>query len=211
MYSYLNGLLTEKTPDLVVIECNGIGFEVKIPLSTFDQLPDKNQSVKLLIYTYHNDEGTKLFGFFKQQEKELFKLLINVNRIGPKIGLAILSSLSVKELIKAIISNNDNIISKTPGLGKKSAQRLIIELKDKINDISELDIETAQITQNIQETNQQESGLLNQEVESALTALGYKPYEIKKAFQNIKFTDKMTTQEIVKSCIKYIYLKRNES
>jgi len=201
--------LSEKTPDTVVIDCNGIGFELKIPLSTFDMLPAVFEVTKLFVYTFHNDEGTRLFGFLSKQEKELFKLLINVNRVGPKTALAILSSISIKDLITAILTGNSNIIAKTPGLGKKSAERLIIELKDKIEIISELD--TKKIKTSVTESHN--LGLNNdmfQEVESALVSLGYKNYEIRKALQNVKITNIMTIQEVVKECIKYIYLKRNE-
>lgn len=202
MYSYLKGILTEKEPDKVTIDCNGIGFEVKIPLSTFDQLPALNENTKLLIHTYHNDEGTRLFGFFNQSEKDLFRLLINVSRIGPKIALSILSTLSVNDLINAVITNNDTIISKSPGLGKKSAQRLIIELKDKISEISN------------QDTGPDKNISISfdkwEEVETALNSLGYKSFEIKKAIKELSFKESDKTQDIVKSCIKYIYQKRNE-
>ena len=209
MYAYLNGVLTEKSPDMVVIDCNGIGFELKIPLSTFEQLPDLDEMTKLNVYTLQNDEGTRLFGFFTKAEKELFKLLININRIGPKLGLAILSSMTIPELLKAIISGNPKAIAKTPGLGNKSAERLIIELKDKIEQISEFDIEMNKNTATPAGNNSIIDTVWN-EVETALLSLGYKSFEVRKALQNVKFADKMTTEELVKNCIKYIYMKRNE-
>ena len=209
MYSYLNGVLAEKTPDTVVIDCVGIGFEIKIPLSTFELLPELFETVKLYIYTIQNEDGTRLFGFFKKQEKELFKLLINVNRVGPKTALAILSSISIKDLITAIMTNNINVISKIPSLGKKSSERLIIELKDKIEQISELDLEMTKET--CTQTGKYELQDSNwNEVETALLALGYKSFEIRKALQSIDISDNLTTEEILKSCIKIIYMKRNE-
>ena len=126
MYAYLNGLLAERTPDMVVIDCGGIGFELKIPLSTFEQLPAAMETVQLHVHTDTNEEGTKLFGFKTKNEKEMFKLLINLNRIGPKLALAIMSTMSIKELITAVISNNTSMLEKTPGVGKKSAERLIV-------------------------------------------------------------------------------------
>ena len=210
MYSYLQGILSEKTADTVVIDCNGVGFELKISLSTYDLLPGVNETIKLFVYTLTNDEGTRLFGFYHKQEKELFKLLINVNRIGPKIALSILSSMTIEDLIKAIISENPKIIAKTPGLGNKSAERLIIELKDKIELISGLDLE---MTKNraINKTGLGAVDTLFNEVEAALLSLGYKPFEIRKALQSIKIDDKMTSEEILKVCIKDIYVKRNEA
>ena len=209
MYAYLNGKLAEKTADIVVIECAGIGFELKIPLSTFEQLPAEGEMAKLYTYTYTNDEGTRLFGFFTRQEKELFRLLININKIGPKLALALMSYISVKELLTAIISNNATIIAKTPGFGKKTAERLIIELKDKIETISALDAKDFISS----ETNSADTGFINQmwvELDAGLTSLGYKSFEIRKALQNVKITDKMTTQEALKACIQYIYMKRND-
>jgi len=213
MYAYLNGILAERTPDMVVIDCGGVGYELKIPLSTFDQLPEVLETVKLYVHTYSNEDGTKLFGFKTKNEKEMFKLLINLNRIGPKLALAIMSTMSIKELITAIISNNTTMIEKTPGVGKKSAERLIVELKDKIEDISELDNERLKYLETNSKNEVNNIGMKNEiliEVDSALTALGYKNHEIRKALQSIKFSDNVSTQEVVKSCIKFIYLKRNE-
>jgi len=210
MYSYLNGTLTEKTADQAVIDCNGIGFELKIPLSTFEELPQLNEKAMLYVYTYHNEDGTKLFGFCTKQEKDLFKLLININGVGPKSALALMSSITTGELITAIITQNVNIITKAPGFGKKTAERLIVELKDKIENISDLDIKKSQTM----ETDLTNSSLLSSmmtEVESALVSLGFKPLEIRKTLQNVKVSDDMSIQDVVKSCIKYIYMKRNEA
>ena len=210
MYSYLNGILTEKTADQAVIDCNGIGFELKIPLSTFEELPAVNEKAKLYVYTYHNEDGTKLFGFYSKQEKDLFRLLININGVGPKSALALMSSITIGDLITAIITQNVNIITKAPGFGKKTAERLIVELKDKIENISDLDVKKSQSL----ETDLSNSSLLNSmmtEVESALVSLGFKPQEIRKTLQNVKISDDMSIQDVVKSCIKYIYMKRNEA
>ena len=210
MYSYLNGILTEKTADQAVIDCNGIGFELKIPLSTFEELPAVSDKAKLYVYTYHNEDGTKLFGFYSKQEKDLFRLLININGVGPKSALALMSSITIGDLITAIITQNVNIITKAPGFGKKTAERLIVELKDKIENISDLDVKKSQSL----ETDLSTSSLLNSmmtEVESALVSLGFKPLEIRKTLQNVKISDDMSIQDVVKSCIKYIYLKRNEA
>jgi Holliday junction DNA helicase RuvA len=214
MYSYFKGILTEKSPDTVVIECGGVGYELKIPLSSFDLLPSLNELVKLYVYAHTKEDGTRLFGFYKQQEKELFKLLINISGIGPKTALAIMSSISIKELITAVISQNYNIITKAPGMGKKTAERLVVELKHKIEDITDIDSGTGEIEQvDITKDEAVQSGYNNDiwhEVESALTSLGFKSYEIKKALQSIKIKDKTDTSAIVKESIKFIYLKRNE-
>ena len=213
MYSYLNGILAEKTPDSVVIDCGGVGYELKIPLSTFELLPAQDEQVKLFVFTYQNDDGIRLFGFYKKQEKELFKLLININKIGPKTALALMSSISIKELITAIISQNFMTLTKAPGMGKKTAERLIVELKDKIEDISALDDSDKQ-THTPEQSEINSLGMNTDqwtEVESALSQLGFKQFEIRKALQSTKINNKSNTSEIVKDCIKFIYLKRNEA
>jgi len=210
MYSYFTGTLAEKAPDQIVIDVNGIGFELKIPLSTYNALPEHNDTVKIYVYTHQTEDDTRLFGFATKPEKELFKLLINVNKIGPKLALALMSYVSITDLLTAIVTQNYTIIAQTPGFGKKTAERLIIELKDKIESISSLDVKRQ--TEN--ETNLPQSSLnsiMINEVENALTSLGYKPFEIRKTLTSVPIDSDMSIEDIVKACIKYIYLKRNEA
>ncbi|MCL1827657.1 MAG: Holliday junction branch migration protein RuvA [Candidatus Cloacimonetes bacterium] len=210
MYAYIEGILTEKNNDSIVIDCGGIGFELKIPMTTLTGLPNINEIAKVYVYTFTNDEGTRLFGFLNKYEKELFKLLISVNRIGPKIALSILSYMGIDSLIKAIISGNTKIIAKTPGLGTKSAERLIIELKDKVEQISEIESE---IIKNNVISGSRKSFVdrIWNEVEVALLSLGYKSHEVCDAMQNAAIESDMPSEKLLKNCIKYIYLKRNEA
>jgi Holliday junction DNA helicase RuvA len=213
MYAYLKGILAEKSPDLVVIDCHGVGYEVKIPLSTFELLPPPSETVLLYIYTYHNEDGTKLFGFFHKNEKELFRLLININKIGPKTALALLSYISIKELINAIVTQNYTIITKAPGFGKKTAERLCMELKDKIDDITELDTKVPHPSTDI-DTRHSDTAVSTDmwhDIESAMTALGFRSNEIRHTLQNVKISENMSTQEALKVCIQYSYMKRNEA
>ncbi len=204
MFAYLRGMLVEKNPSAVIIDCAGVGYDIKIPLCTFENLPDVNAEVKLLIHVHYNqDDGNRLFGFFSQIERDLFRLLISISRIGPRIALSVLSSLSVSEIVSSILSNNYKLLSTAPGLGLKSAQRLIIELKDKVQ---ELEFDNA---------GSQNQAIIENEVfqqaESALLTLGFKIYEIHKAFREISYPKKVTTQEAIKLSIRYLYQKRNES
>jgi len=210
MYAYLNGILSEKIPDYVVVDCQGIGFELKIPLSTFAQLPNVLDLVKLFVYCHTNEEGTKLYGFYTKQEKELFILLINVNRIGPRSALAILSSISVSDFITCILTNDLKSLSKVHGIGKKSAERLVVELKDKVEEFYENYVPLSFSAGSPKASTGIPLSITN-EVEAALLALGYKNYEIRKAIQCVKINENNNTEEFVKHCIKYIYLQRNES
>ncbi|HOE90783.1 MAG TPA: Holliday junction branch migration protein RuvA [Candidatus Cloacimonadota bacterium] len=203
MFAYLSGILAEKSPGLVVIDCNGIGYELRIPMSTFDVLPDINEKAKLFTHVHFNTEdGNRLFGFFTTQEKDLFKILITLNRVGPRTALSILSTLSVVDFVTSIHTSNHKLLATTPGLGTKTAQKMIIELKDKINQIDVGTVSAEQIEQ-LGEDNYKEA-------EAALTTLGFKAYEISKAFRELRFAKKATTQEIIKQSIQYLYQKRNE-
>lgn len=204
MFAYLKGLLTEKNPSSVVIECNGVGYDIKIPLSTFEKLPDTNEITQLFTHVHFNaEDGTRLFGFFSVQEKDLFRMLISINRVGPRIALSILSSLSVIDIVHCIQNGNFKLLSTAPGLGVKSAQKMIIELKDKIN---EIDIVQTSPAQNIDYNNEK-----FKEAETALLTLGFKIYEISRALREINFNKNASTQEVIKLCIKHLYQKRNES
>jgi len=132
--SYLHGKLAEAAPTQVVVECNGVGYAVFIPVSSYDKLPAKGGEVKLL--TYHHvvaHEGTQqLFGFVTPQEREMFLLLISISGIGPKLAINILSSASISMLRNAITTGDTKTLSSLRGIGKKIAERLVVELKDKL-------------------------------------------------------------------------------
>ena len=134
MISFLHGKLAEATPTHVVVDCNGVGYSVFIPLSSYDKLPPKGGDVRLL--TYHHvvaHEGTQqLFGFVTPEEREMFLLLISISGIGPKLALNILSSTSISTLRGAIASGDTKTLSALRGIGKRTAERLVVELKDKV-------------------------------------------------------------------------------
>jgi holliday junction DNA helicase RuvA len=198
MYAYLNGQLKEKTPFSCIIECNGVGYDVRIPISTYETLPSIENPVKLLVHFHISDDDMRLFGFSTDPERVLFRQLISISRIGPKIALSILSAMSVQNIIHAILHEDDRILATIPGLGKKSAQRLIIELKDKISEIE-------QSTVDLKPGNRQDVYL---EAENALLSLGYKLPEIRLAFRDFQSED-LSLEEIIKRTIQFLYRKRN--
>ncbi len=202
MFSYISGKLISKTPTKVVVETAGIGYEIFIPLLTYDKLPQTDDFVKLFVQLIISDtEGLRLFGFFTYDEKEVFKQLISVSKIGPKLALSILSVLSVNELANAVISKDIALIKSVPGIGKKTAERLIIELKDKIAAKAEEDFV------NIKTENKRNLFI---EAESALITLGYKNSEIKKVLQELAKNQSFANlEELIKSAIKLLYSKRN--
>ena len=138
MIAYIRGTLAEKEPTRVVIEAAGVGYELTIPLSTFDRLPKTGAEAKLLAYHCVREDDETLFGFATEAEKAMFAKLTSVSGVGPKIAIAILSGSSIGELSLAIASGNAKRISSIKGVGKKTAEKICIELKDKVNAIEAL-------------------------------------------------------------------------
>lgn len=197
MFSYLKGILAHKSNLSIIIDCNGVGYDVNIPLSTYDNLPPKGEMVKVFIHFSMSDEGIRLFGFVSEAERSLFRELISISRIGPKIGLSILSGMTVDDFVQAIVADNTNLISTIPGIGKKSAQRLIIELKDKVGKIkgSSINLNTSEITNNILE-----------EAHNALLTLGYSKNNVAKVINRLRSEKNIqTSEELIKLSIKELY------
>ncbi len=131
MIAHLSGLLFGKTTQSIIIDANGIGYEVFVPLSTFYSLPEKDERVSLRIYTYVKEDAITLFGFHTKLEKKLFLMLISVAGIGPKLSLNILSGIGPQELLEAIARGDTIRLQAIPGVGKKTAERIALELKDR--------------------------------------------------------------------------------
>jgi len=141
MIAHLSGTLLSKTPNSVIVDVSGVGYEVNIPVSTFYELEDTGTNVKLRIYTHVKEDALQLFGFKTARERELFINFISVSGIGPKIGIALLSGMSADELITSIKSNNLARLTLIPGVGKKTAERLIVDLREKMTALSSAQIE----------------------------------------------------------------------
>jgi Holliday junction DNA helicase RuvA len=130
---HLKGAILEKHPNQVILEAAGVGYEVQIPVSTFTTLPDTGAIASLRIYTHVREDAIVLFGFATPEEKALFERLISVTGIGPKLGITVLSGLATADLINAIRSSDVPTLVRVPGIGKKTAERIILELKDKLS------------------------------------------------------------------------------
>lgn len=138
MIAYIRGTLAEKNPGMAVVEAAGLGYEVFIPVSTYDRLPRCGEEAKLLVWHLVREDGETLFGFATPQERDMFQKLVQVSGVGPKIALAILSGSSIPELSLAIAGGNAKRISAIKGVGKKTAEKICVELKDKVNAVEAL-------------------------------------------------------------------------
>lgn len=197
MISYIKGILEDVTDDSVVLENNGIGYEIKITGRMLLSLPKRGSEMKIYTYLYVREDALALFGFATREELQTFQLLIAISGIGPKAGLAILSTLSVQELRFAVLSQDVKTISKTPGIGKKSAERLIIELKDKMKLEDALRWEEEPLEENAQEESKTEVTL-------ALVSLGYSNADALRAIQSVEGYETMDTETLLKKALKKI-------
>lgn len=167
MITHLTGQLHEKKAPILVIGVNGIGYEIHAPMSTFYQLPDVGNTITLLTHFVVREDAQLLFGFQTEQERRLFRALIKVNGVGPKLALTILSGIETDDFIACIQAQNNTRLTKIPGIGKKTAERLVIEMRDTLSSWHVAVPTVASI----------DSNEVIQDAISALTALGYKSQE----------------------------------
>lgn len=132
MYQYLSGNLAEKTAVSAVLDIQGVGYLVQIPLSTFSELPEPGRPVKLLIHYVVREDAQILYGFLTEEEREVFRLLLSVSGVGPKTALTVLSGITLPELKRAIIDGDVAVLTAVPGIGRKTAERLVVELREKL-------------------------------------------------------------------------------
>ncbi len=201
MYSYIKGELAEINTDHIVIDVNGIGYMIYISSQALDYLPAIGETIKVHTYLYMREDAMILYGFLTKDELEIFKLLITVSGIGPKGGLAILSTLSADDLRFAVLSGDSKAIAKAPGVGSKTAQRVIIDLKDKLSleDAFEKKLEHENEKINIASNSQ-----VKNDAVMALNALGYSSSESLKAVSKVEITEEMDVEDVLKAALKHM-------
>lgn len=175
MIAFLKGHIEELHQDRVLLDVNGVGYRAEISLQTFEALSSQGEDVKILIYHHITESDQRLFGFYSKSEKTLFEKLITVKGVGPKLGLTIVSGMEAGELVSAIVNNDVAGLSRIPGIGKKSAERIILELKDKMDQVS-----SGQTVSG----GAQRVGI-REEAINALQALGFRPKEAEQAVTKI--------------------------
>lgn len=196
MIAQIRGKILSKTATEIIVDCNGVGYQIIISLNTSINLPEEGAEITILTLLIPREDAMVLYGFWSKAERELFKTLISISGIGPKSAISILSSVTVEELQLYIIQGNLNALQKLPGIGKKTAERLLLELKGKIDKIGDIDSSSVGFEQN----------LIKQEAMSALLTLGYSRVvaekSIKKAFDEIGKND-LTAESLIKLSLKY--------
>lgn len=201
MISYIKGILEDMSPGMVVVDNHGIGYQMMVPMRG-ESFPKIGQEIKIYTHMHVREDDVSLFGFLSKEEKEAFELLIGVNGIGPKVGLSVLSTLSVYELKMAVISEDVKTISKTPGLGPKGAKKLILELKDKL---SFEELEEDGVGAEIFDTSADSSDSVVITIEG-LVSLGYSKSEAAIAVNKVEDAKDLTPEELLKKALKNIMI-----
>jgi len=195
MYAYLNGKFTHKSPAQVTVDVNGIGFELNISLNTFSAIQNKEEG---LLYTYLQvkEDGHVLFGFFDRQEKEMFLLLIGVSGVGASTARMMLSSMKAEEISRAILQGNVRLLESVKGIGKKTAERLVLELRDKVN---------KNITPSVSTSNSMAVSI-DEDAVNAMVALGISRNVAEQTLQKIVSAEPHTgsLEELIKKALRAI-------
>lgn len=201
MVSYVRGELVAIEEDKVIVDVNGVGFGVFMPVQSMNYLPMLGEEVKLYTYMNVREDALQLYGFLTRDDLKVFKLVIGVSGIGPKGGLSILSQMSPDDLRFAVMANDAKTIAKAPGIGKKTAEKLIIELKDKldIEDVLNKTVDDSDVVILPNASNEVQA-----EAVQALVALGYGSTEATKAVKKVPIDEETTVEELLKVALKNI-------
>lgn len=199
MIAYVKGTLEEITENNAVVDVGGIGYNVKISAGTMNLLPGLHQNIKLYTYTCVREDSFSLYGFLTKDELEIFKLLITVSGVGPKGALSILSVMSAQDLRFAVLAADSRMIARAPGIGKKTAERLILDLRDKVS--MEDAVESAAMADGGAENGGMQGDARNEAVE-ALVALGYGSADALRAVGKVSGVDENDTEAILKAALK---------
>ena len=202
MIAYIQGIVSEKNPTRAVIDVNGIGYELLVPISSYERIGAVGETTKLLTYLHVREDILQLFGFSTQDEREMFLLLISISGIGPKSALGIISSIATKDLKHAIAREDLNLLTAVPGIGKKTAQRIVVELKDKVAKMGAISEAGSRMMPS-------GSSAIADEAMMALISLGYHKSIAEKAIVKAlqDNTDKtLSLQDLIKTALRYASL-----
>ena len=199
MIGYIEGKLSVKTPAFIVIDIGGVGYEMHISLTTYNQIGKAGEKLKILTYLYVKEDKLDLYGFATEDEKGFFKTLISISGIGPSVAIKILSAIKVDRFKAAIMDENIGILTTIPGIGKKTAQRIIVELKDKIGILT--DKEKSYLI----DKDPEERAVINDSI-SALVSLGYSRAIAQRSVDRVlsETKEKLKIEELIRKSLKFV-------
>ena len=199
MIGQIKGVIVSKLAPDVLVDVQGVGYEILVSLGTFFDLPEVGESCAIHTHFVVRDDAQLLFGFSSLQERALFRSLIKVNGVGPKMALGILSGMSASDFAHAVQTNDVASLVKLPGVGKKTAERLVIEMRDRLDDIDSSSSESR--------TNVEKQPDIQQEAESALIALGYRPQDAAKMISRVEDNEIITSEQLIRRALKSMVAK----
>ncbi|MEE8885510.1 MAG: Holliday junction branch migration protein RuvA [Eubacteriales bacterium] len=204
MFGFIQGTIDEITPDSLIIDNHGIGWEVYVPGNLLDGSVHTGDEIKLYTYLSVSENALALYGFFSRDDLEIFKMLLNVSGIGPKGAISVIGTIGSDSLRFAVLADDANAIAKAPGVGKKTAQKIVLELKDKfaLDDAFEKKLNHSQAGGG---ENQSENSTAADEAVQALTALGYSGTEALQAVKKVKVTPDMDSEAVLKAALRKLY------
>lgn len=204
MIGNIRGIILEKQPPEVLIEAGGVGYEVQVPMTSFYQLPEVGQEASLCIHFVVREDAQLLFGFANKQERAVFRELIKASGVGPKLALTILSGMNAQQFMQCVSMDDVTGLTKLPGVGKKTAERLVIEMRDRLTKLAKSEgyTETVHLSPDlsVENTFVQRSDA-KEEALSALIALGYKPALASKVINSVFKTD-ITSEQLIRDALK---------
>ena len=203
MIAYIKGTVEEILEDRVILETGNMGYNIFMPMGAVEHLFHKGQEIKIHTYLNVKEEALQLFGFLTRDDLNTFKLLLGVNGIGPKAALGVLSGLSADELRFAVLADDVKTISRAPGIGKKTAQKLILELKDKFNIQEALEMKAEHVQ--MPGTGEADLTDMKKEAVEALTALGYSGADALRAVKKVELTPNMSVEILLKLALKNMF------
>ncbi|KPY08101.1 Holliday junction ATP-dependent DNA helicase RuvA [Pseudomonas savastanoi pv. nerii] len=199
MIGRLRGSLAEKQPPHLVLDVNGVGYELEVPMTTLYRLPHVGETVTLHTHLVVREDAHLLYGFYEKRERELFRELIRLNGVGPKLALALMSGLEVDELVRCVQAQDASALTRIPGVGKKTAERLLVELKDRFKAWESLPGTFTLVSNGPNQAEPVASA--ESDAVSALISLGYKPQEASKAVSAIKEKD-LSSADLIRRALK---------
>lgn len=202
MIARLHGTIIEKIPPEIVLDVGGVGYEIQLPMTSFYQLPEVNENVTLFTHFVVREDAQLLFGFTERVERSLFRILIKANGVGPKLACTILSGMSANQFVNAVMHEDITALVKMPGVGKKTAERLVVELKDKLNDLEAMPSMSLP-TQSKADTNAVLTPVASatDEAISALIALGYKKSQAEQTIRKVA-TEDASSEQLIRDALK---------
>lgn len=204
MIGMLRGTIVEKLPPDIILDVGGVGYEIQLPMTSFYQLPEVDHDVTLYTHFVVREDAQLLFGFSERQERTLFRVLIRANGVGPKLACTILSGMSANQFIHAVMNEDISALVKMPGVGKKTAERLVVELKDKLK---ELEVTTGSVSAVQDQMPVADTPVLapnvsaKEEAIGALIALGYKRVQAEKAIKSV-FDEDAKSEQLIRDALK---------